>query len=151
MKSPRGGHRQAHKLCDDTAKSAETQPFLEIRQHILFPVGLDIDHPVVVQAGLGQRRCKQVRPGQTPEDVAFCARNDPGDKQGGRRAMDGIGASAGHFVQGTQGQPASREFRINLTHTERQDLVLAQGPAFKALDPGTKLGNSQVDGGFVHR
>ena len=102
LQPPRCGHRQPHQLGDNGAEPAKTQTLLEIGEHILFPVGFNIDYPVVMEPCLGQRRCKQVRPRQTPENVASGSRSDASDKQGSRCSVNCIGSTSGHLMQGAK-------------------------------------------------
>ncbi|MBB4443476.1 hypothetical protein GGE15_006778 [Rhizobium esperanzae] len=144
-------HRQSHQLGDDGAKPAKTQTLLEIREHILFPVGLNINHPVMMEARLRQCRRKQIRPCQAPKDVALCARNNPGDKQRGGCAMHRIATTTSHFVQGTASQPTARKLCVDLGYSERQHLALARSSAFKPPDAVLQLGNDRVGGSDWHR
>ena len=85
------------------------QPFLETGQHRLLVAGLDIDHAVGREAGLGERRREEVLPGDAPQNLARGARGDPGGEQRRGRAIDRAVAAAGHLMQRAERQSASRQ------------------------------------------
>lgn len=79
----RRGHREARRLCDDSAEPAMAQPFLETDQKRLLVVGLSMDHSVGRKAGLGDRRCEGIGRRDHPKHLSFGAHSDPGCQQRG--------------------------------------------------------------------
>lgn len=96
------------------------QAFLEARQYALLVLHLGIDHPIGMEAGLGDRRRKQVAAGYTPQDLACGARHDAGGKQCRGGAVDSTVAATGDLVQGTESEAPTRYTLINGVDTERQ-------------------------------
>lgn len=85
-----------------------TQPLFETGEHGILAAGLDIDDPGRRQASVGQRRGKQILPGDAPQDRPPAPRGDAGREQRGHRAMHRPVAAAGDLVQGAAGETASR-------------------------------------------
>lgn len=83
------------------------QAFLHAREHGLVVAGLDIDHPVGDQPGLGDGRREQVGPCDAPEDLAFRPCGDACAKEGRSRAVNRAIAAAGDFMQRAERQPAT--------------------------------------------
>ncbi len=124
-------HRKADEFADDSAKAAEGQALLHIGEHVLFLVGFDKYHPVGMNADLSERRKKQVRSRQAPNDRALGARGDTGHTKGRRCPIDSPCSAARKFMQGTERQPASWQNRIDLRHAERHRASRPCGTSFK--------------------
>ncbi len=85
------------------------QTFLYTGQDGFIVPGLDIDHTVWREAGLGQRRSEEVGTREAPQHFAFGARGDSGRKEGGGGAVDGAVTAAGDLVQRAQRQAPAGE------------------------------------------
>ena len=145
LQPPRGGHRQARDLGDDGAEPAMPQPFLHAGEHGLVVAGLDIDHPVGSEAGLGERRREQVRARDAPEHLALGAGRDAGGEQRRRRAIDRAVATAGDLVQRAERQPAAgKAHRCAGPRTEAPNWSGARGPRCWRSAPGAHRWRAEV-------
>ncbi len=79
------------------------QTFLHAGQHLPVRAGVNAEHPIGVEARLGQGRGEQVRT-DAPEDLPVGAREDSGREQGRRRPVQGAIAAPGDFMEGAQSQ-----------------------------------------------
>jgi hypothetical protein len=116
------------------------QPLFHIREHVLFLVGLDEDHPVGMQAYLCERREEKIRTRQTPYDRAFRPRSDPGYEKCGCRTVDRSCPAASELVQCPIGQPASLECAIDFGNPELEASELLHHMALDRADAFPKIG-----------
>ena len=127
-----------------------TDPFLETCEHAFLVAGVDVDDAVRGETDLGQSRCKQILPGDAPQDLSFGARRDAGGEESGRRAVDGGIAAAGDLVQRPERQPAARQPAVDRLDAERKHRPRAQRHALKALNLLAKPQNGGWLDGSTH-
>ncbi len=99
------------------------QAFLHCEQHVRVTARLDIDHAAGMKSGEMERGRKQVPPPQAPEDRAFHARENAGEKDRRAGIIGEIGAS-GYLVKRARRDAAARKTRIECVHPERYRTVL---------------------------
>lgn len=80
-----------------------TQTFLAAGEKRGFIAGLDDDQPVGIKTCLCERRRKEVRPRNAPEDLAGRSGSNAGRKQDGGCAMHRTGGAASDLVQRSEG------------------------------------------------
>ena len=131
---PRQGHRKPRDFGDHGAESAVPNSFLETGEHRLLVAGVDIDNPVRGETDLGERRRKQVLPGDAPKDLAPGPPRDASGEQGGRSTIDRRVATSRHFVQRPERQPATGKAAVDSRDTERKNGPGAQRRALKTLN-----------------
>lgn len=144
LQPPRGGHGQTRDFTDDCTKSAMADAFFHAGKDCLVVASLDINDAVGFQAGLRQRRGKQVWPGDAPKDLAARACCHTAREQRRSCAIDGAVAAARDFMQRAERQSAAREPRIQLGDPERKHRSGAPAPALDLLDARAQC----VDGGL---
>jgi len=83
---------------------------------------------------LGERRRKQVLPGDAPKDLAPGPARDARGEQGGRSTIDRRVATSRHFVQRPERQAAAGKAAVDGRHSERKHRPGAQRRALKALN-----------------
>ena len=127
-------HRQADKLADNGAQTAEGQALLHVCQNILFPIGFDEDDAVGMEANLGKSRKEQIRPRQAPDDGAFGARGNAGDTKGCSRTIDGARAAACKLMQRSIGETTTRQGRIDFGNAKGQRSCPLRGSALDRRD-----------------
>ena len=110
----------------------------------LVVTGLDIDDAVGFEPRLRQCRREQVRPGDAPQHLTFCACRHTAPEQRCCRAVDGAVATARDLMQRPERQSAAWEPRVQLGNPEREHRSGAQAPALDLLDPRAQ----GVDGGL---
>jgi len=76
-----------------------TQTLFKAGEDGLFVRALEIDDAVRLQAGLGERRCKKVRPRDTPQHLTPCAGGDVCGEERGGGAIDCAVSPASDFMQ----------------------------------------------------
>lgn len=114
MQPSRSRHREADKFGDDRPEPAERKRLFHGSKDVLFPVSLDEDDAVWMEARLCQRRKKQVRPCQAPDDLPLCSRSNPSCKQRCSRTIDGPCPATGKLVDRPKGQSSTRQVVIDL-------------------------------------
>lgn len=87
-----------------------------------------------MKPGLSQCREEQIRPCETPDDLAFGACSNPSCKQCCCSSVDRAGPAAGKFVESALRQPAARQDRVDLLHAERQAAGLFGAFSFNRRD-----------------
>lgn len=92
-----------------------------------------MDDPPGGQAGLIERRGKDVLSCNDPQHLALGPGGDPCGEQGGGRGVQGIIPASGHLMERAESQAATRQSHIDFLHAEWQDGALA---ALVSLDPG---------------
>ena len=105
LKPPRSGHRQAGDFGHHGAQATVPKPFFKASQDGLVVAAFEIDDAVGFQAGLRERRGKQVRAGDTPEHFAARARGDPGGEERGGGAVDRAVSPAATSCSAPHGSP----------------------------------------------
>lgn len=111
---------------------------------------LDIDDPVGAQPDLSNRWREEVLSRDAPENLACGSRDDACCKKGRRCTIDCTIPAACDFMQGSQGQPTTRQVPINDIDPERKDHTLRGRPTFKTSDLLAKLGDHRSVDGLVH-
>ena len=86
-----------------------TQAFLDTGQDGLVVPGLNIDHAIWRETGLGQRRCEEVGTGDAPQHLALGARSNPGGKERGGGTVDRAVTAARDLVQRAKRQAFAGE------------------------------------------
>ncbi len=100
-----------------------------------------------MQAGLRDRREKQIRSRQAPENLAFRARRDASDEQGGGCAIYGPHPSSGNLMQRTESKPSAGEVPVDLGYAEWQDHGLTVRRSLKVSNPVSQvLDNPRIMG-----
>ena len=143
LKAAGGRHREPCDFCDDSAKAAMPQTFLETDEDRLFVARLDIDHAIGREPGLREGRGEQILPCDTPEHLTTQPRRDSCRKERRSRAVDRAMAAAGHLMQSAKCQSASRQMPVDRLDAEGQHRPPVASRALEALDARTKL----FDGG----
>lgn len=115
------------------------EPLLHVRQYVFFLVGFDEDHPVGMQPHLCQSRKEEIRSRQTPDDRSLRPRGYSRGEQSCGCAIDGPCPAASKLVQSAVGQPASRQYAIDLRNAEFQASELLHRGALEGADAGSKI------------
>lgn len=139
LKPPAGHHWKADEFTDHGTQTAVGQRLLHGGEHVFFPIALDEDHPVGIKPCLSKCGEKQIRPCQTPDDLALGARGDPCDEQGSRRTVDGSGTTAGEFVQCAASKSATWQHMVDLGDAEWQTCGLPRPPSLKTGNAITQI------------
>ncbi len=119
LKPPAGHHRKPDEFTDHGTQTAVGQRLLHGGKHVFLTVALDEDHPVGIKPCLSKCREEQIRPCQTPDDLALGACGDPCNEQGSRRTIDGSGTTAGEFVQCAASKSTTLQHLVDLGDAER--------------------------------
>ncbi len=94
-----------------------------------------------MQSHLGQRREKQIRARQAPDNRSRRSSRDAGGEERGRSAIDRAGAATRDFMERAIGQAAAGQGRVDLRHVKREDGSGMRRTTFKLADALAKLGN----------
>ncbi len=116
------------------------QRFLHREQDMRVGACLDMDQTVRMQTGEMECRSEKIAPAQAPDYRPIQARQQSGDEDR-RRGIVGQFGTAGYFMQGSAGDPATGKMAINRSNTERQGVVSAAVP-LDCSDAGAQI----VDG-----
>ena len=134
LKAAGGRHREPCDFCDDSAKAAMPQTFLETDEDRLFVARLDIDHAIGHEPGLREGRGEQILPCDTPEHLTTQPRRDSRRKERRSRAVGRAMAAAGHLMQSAKCQSASRQMPVDRLDAEGQHRSPVARRAFEPLD-----------------
>lgn len=85
------------------------QPFFHAGEKRFVVARFDIDNAIGRQSCLSNRRSKQVRSRDAPEDLALGAGGDAGAEQRGSGAIDRSVAAAGDFMQRAASKAPARQ------------------------------------------
>ena len=110
----------------------------------------DLDDAVGRQTGLREGRRKEVLAGHAPQDLSACPRGDAAGEEGGSCTVNRAIPTPGHFMQGAQRQPTSRQMPVDVSEAEGEYGPTARGGTFKALDALAKFRDSRTGGGRTH-
>ena len=105
------------------------QTFLHREEHIDVAASLDVDHAVWMQPGQVKSGSEEIAPAETPENRAFYARENSGEKNGRARLISQI-TTASDLMERATGYPAAWKTTIDALEAERNDVVLP----IRALD-----------------
>ena len=150
LQPPARHQRLTHLLGDDGAEPAIGKRLLGIGQDIFLLVALDEIDAVGMQSHLSQRRKKQVRPCQAPDNRSRRSSRDAGGEQRGRRAIDRAGPATRDLMKRAVGKTAAGQGGIDLRHLKRQRTGFARGRALHRGDALSQLGYHPVSGS-IHR
>ena len=120
-----------------------SQPFFEAGEDGLLVAALEIDDAVCVQAGLRERRRKQVQSRETPEHFAVRAGGDPCGKKRSGCAVNRAVAAPSDLMQGAKRQRPAGEPSVHRGDTEGQRRCCASVLALDLPD----LGAQRLEGG----
>lgn len=112
------------------------QPFLEAGQHIDIRTGLDKNGPPSRKPDLFQGGGEHILAGDDPEHLATCASRNPGAELTGGGTVQGVIPTAGHFMKGTERQPATGQAAVDLAHAKRQHRAASVAVPFETADCG---------------
>ncbi len=150
LKAAGGRHGEPCDFCDDSAKPAMPQTFLETDEDRLFVSRLDIDNSIGHEPGLCEGRGEQILPCDTPEHLATQARRDSRHEERRGRAVDRAMAAAGHLMQRAKCQSASRKMPVDRLDAEGQHQSPAASRALEAPDALAKLLDTGTGDGCAH-
>jgi hypothetical protein len=119
-------------LCDDSAKLAMPQSFLETSQHRLVVSRFDIDHSIWRKPGRSNCRREQILAGDAPQHAPAGPCRDSCGKECSGSPIDRAISAAAHFVQRAERQSAFRQTLINGLDSERQYRPSMPRPTIKA-------------------
>ena len=100
--------------------------------------------------GLRQCRREEVLAGDTPQHLSARPRSDAAREKGSSRTVDRAISTPGHFMQGAQRQPTSRQMPVDLPEAEGKYVPMARGGTFKALDLPAKFHDGRTGIGRTH-
>ncbi len=133
LEPTRCGHVEPRHFADDSAEPAVTETFLDTGEHSLVVAGLDVDHAVGREPGLGQRWCEEIGPRDDPKDLASGSCGDPGSKECRRRAIDRAVTAAGDLVERAERQATAWKARVDVGDPEWKHRFQAPASAFDLL------------------
>ena len=96
------------------------QALFETKQDRFLVIGFDVNDPVGMESGCGQRGREKITRAQAPEHRTIQTCENARGEQHSRAAEHRPKAATGEFVQGAESQTTARKATINRRQAERQ-------------------------------
>ena len=116
-----------HPRSAEGAEPAMAQSFFKAGENGFLVTRLDVNHAVWRQARLRECRREQVLAGHAPQHLSARPPGDAAGKKGSSRTVDRAISTPGHFMQGAQRQPTSRQMPVDVSEAEGKHGTMVRG------------------------